>query len=113
MGRVRRRWGIPFGRTPRRITPTAKQLRDQTPQPPVSRFVVISGMPMLSDRKSIDGNRTGVHGQIVDFRQRLADVARQCRDQIGAFDDRTEPKEPRQLQHDFALDLLAQQRLFE
>jgi hypothetical protein len=91
----------------------AKQLHDQTTQPPVSSFVMISGMPVLSDRKSIDGNRAGVHGQIVDLRQRLTNVPRQCGNQIRALDDRAKPKKPGQLQHHLALDVLAHQRLFK
>ena len=38
-------------------------------------------------------------GQFVQFRQRLADVPRQRRNEVGAFDDRAQLKEARQFQH--------------
>lgn len=52
-------------------------------------------------------------GEIIDLRKRFADVTWQRGDQVSGLDDRSEPQETRQLQHEVTLDPLARQRLFE
>ena len=89
----------------KRSTRTTKQLHHRLTQPPIARFVVIPGVPMLPHGKAVHGKRTRMNRQVIDLSERLTDVSRQRSDQVGRPDDCTEPQKSRQLQHDVPLNL--------
>ena len=85
----------------------AKQLSHQTAQPTIPGFVVISGVPVLSNGKALHRNRAGMDCEVIDLCQCLANMSRQRGDQVGGLDDRPQSKEARQLQNHLSLDVLA------
>jgi hypothetical protein len=55
----------------------------QTAQPTISRFVVISGVPLLSNGKTLHRNRAGMDCEVIDLCKCLANISRQRGDQVG------------------------------